>query len=267
MKPLKYANKITHLFGLHVSSTRPLSAFPNHVDDEAVRVIRMVEGLTFLPWSGRFDIYRADIYAAKSVAGDLVECGVWRGGAAIVMAEAVVRAGADNRRLFLYDTFSGMTKPTEKHSRVVGNIGTGSIKKTFDRFADLDRGSHTDWAYAPIEEVQENLKMSRLPQEQFILVKGAVEQTIPETAPEEISVLRLDTDWYGSTKHEMEQLFPRLNTGGVLIIDDYGWWAGSRHAVDEYLALYDKPMFFIENPENGAAIGVKPSNMKLVAKR
>ena len=142
MKPLKYANKITHLFGLHVSSTRPLSAFPNHVDDEAVRVIRMVEGLTFLPWSGRFDIYRADIYAAKSVAGDLVECGVWRGGAAIVMAEAVVRAGADNRRLFLYDTFSGMTKPTEKHSRVVGNIGTGSIKKTFDRFADLDRGSH-----------------------------------------------------------------------------------------------------------------------------
>ena len=68
------------------------------------------------------------------------------------------------------------------------------------------------------------------------MVKGKVEDTLPGHAPDHIAVLRLDTDWYASTKHEMEHLYPRLARGGVLIIDDYGHWAGSRQAVDEYLA-------------------------------
>jgi hypothetical protein len=63
-----------------------------------------------------------------------------------------------------------------------------------------------------------------------------VEETIPQHAPEQISVLRLDTDWYSSTKHELMHLFPRLSKNGVLIIDDYGHWAGARKAVDEYFA-------------------------------
>ena len=67
-------------------------------------------------------------------------------------------------------------------------------------------------------------------------VAGDVEQTIPGVVPEQISLLRLDTDWYESTRHELKHLYPRLIRGGVLIIDDYGHWKGARQAVDEYLA-------------------------------
>lgn len=85
-------------------------------------------------------------------------------------------------------------------------------------------------------EVSSNLARTDYPSERTHLVKGRVEDTVPSEAPERIAVLRLDTDWYESTRHEMEQLFPRLPPGGVLILDDYGHWQGSRRAVDEYLA-------------------------------
>jgi hypothetical protein len=68
------------------------------------------------------------------------------------------------------------------------------------------------------------------------LIAGKVEETLPEHAPESIALLRLDTDWYESTRHELEHLFPRVVAGGVLLLDDYGHWKGSRKAVDEYFA-------------------------------
>ena len=70
--------------------------------------------------------------------------------------------------------------------------------------------------------------------ERIHFVEGKVEDTIPAHAPERIALLRLDTDWYESTRHELEHLYPRLSRGGVLIIDDYGHWQGARQAVDEY---------------------------------
>ena len=71
-----------------------------------------------------------------------------------------------------------------------------------------------------------------LPRVEF--VQGRVENTLPAAAPPEIALLRLDTDWYESTRHELEHLYPRLVDGGVLIVDDYGYWQGARQAVDEY---------------------------------
>jgi hypothetical protein len=75
------------------------------------------------------------------------------------------------------------------------------------------------------------------------LVKGPVESTIPATIPDQLAILRLDTDWYESTKHELDHLYPRLVSGGILIIDDYGHWQGARQAVDEYFARQNlKPL-------------------------
>jgi hypothetical protein len=71
--------------------------------------------------------------------------------------------------------------------------------------------------------------------EKISFVKGKVEETIPDNAPQSISLLRLDTDWYESTRHELIHLYPRLSHGGVIIIDDYGHWLGARKAVDEYI--------------------------------
>jgi hypothetical protein len=92
------------------------------------------------------------------------------------------------------------------------------------------------WHYVPVEEVRAAVLSTGYPAERVHMVEGKVEDTLPGAAPERIAVLRLDTDWYASTKHEMEQLYPRLSPGGVLILDDYGHYEGARQAVDEYFA-------------------------------
>jgi O-methyltransferase len=103
-----------------------------------------------------------------------------------------------------------------------------------DQFRALsDRGEK--WCYASLDEVRRNLAATGYDPRNLHFVKGPVENTIPEGAPNEIALLRLDTDWYESTKHELLHLYPRLAPRGVLIIDDYGHWKGSRKATDEYL--------------------------------
>ena len=84
--------------------------------------------------------------------------------------------------------------------------------------------------------MKESVGSINYPAHKIHFIKGKVEDTIPEQSPEKIALLRLDTDWYESTKHELIHLFPRLAIGGVIIIDDYGHWQGARKAVDEYLA-------------------------------
>jgi O-methyltransferase len=95
------------------------------------------------------------------------------------------------------------------------------------------------------------------PGERLHFVAGDVAKTIPEHAPEAIALLRLDTDFYASTRHELEQLYPRLSPGGVLIIDDYGDWAGARKATDEYFATH-KPQPLLIRVDVGARMGIKP---------
>ena len=89
-------------------------------------------------------------------------------------------------------------------------------------------------AKAPLHEVKQAMMLTRYPWEKLIFVPGRVEVTLPDQAPEQIALLRLDTDWYESTYHELEHLYPRLADGGILIVDDYGHWQGARQAVDDY---------------------------------
>ena len=108
-----------------------------------------------------------------------------------------------------------------------------------------------------LEEVQNNLKVLGIDETDLHFIKGKVEETIPDEAPvEPISLLRLDTDWYKSTKHELKHLFPKLVSGGVLIIDDYGDWSGVRQAVDEYVDFH-KVSILLTRVGNGSVIGVK----------
>jgi len=92
------------------------------------------------------------------------------------------------------------------------------------------------WCEASIEDVQANMSFTGYPSDRIHYVQGMVENTIPANMPDKIALLRLDTDWYASTKHELEHLYPLLEKGGVLLIDDYGHWQGARQAVDEYFA-------------------------------
>lgn len=161
----------------------------------------------------------------NKIEGGIVECGVWRGGSMMVVAQVLKMMGACDRDLYLFDTYQGMTSP-------------GEIDRHWSGRSMLEEApSHgSTWSYAPIDDVRRNLQSTEYPEELIHYVVGAVEDTLPQQVPEKLAIVRLDTDWYQSTKHELIHLFPRLSSGGILIIDDYGHYSGARKAVDEYFS-------------------------------
>jgi hypothetical protein len=185
-----------------------------------------------------FSTYQAACYVAqRGIPGDIVECGVWRGGSAL-LASLAVRAhdkptprrgwfarAAPKRRTWLYDTFEGMTAPTDEDVDLTG-VAASEYMGTY---ADDGR-----WCYADEADVRGVFASEGFADDDIRVVKGDVCETLRQTRPERIALLRLDTDWYESTLAELELLYPRLSPGGVLIIDDYGHWAGARKAVDEF---------------------------------
>jgi O-methyltransferase len=203
--------------------------FPDDFDEELRQVIRDVRPYTKTSKDKLHALITATRYLARNqIAGDIVECGVWRGGSMHAVARVLDAAGDHSRDLYLFDTFDGMTEPTEKDLRT----GDGTAAKTLMDQSTKEAGI---WAYASLEDVQQGFATVPYPAEKVHYIQGKVEDTVPEQAPESISLLRLDTDWYESTKHELEHLYPRLVSGGVLIIDDYGSWQGSTQATDEFL--------------------------------
>lgn len=163
--------------------------------------------------------------SARKIPGDFVECGVWRGGSSM-LAALTFQEARDIRKFWLYDTFEGMPAPTSDDVRAVG----GSAAEKFEQTAD---GEFSDWCRASLDDVKANMASTGYSGE-VEYIKGKVEDTLPKVTPKQISILRLDTDWYESTKAELEILYPLLAPGGILIIDDYGWWEGARKAVDEF---------------------------------
>ena len=169
------------------------------------------------------------------VRGSFLECGVWRGGSVLAMILALQELEVSDRDLYLYDTFEGMTAPTE---RDVSPRDGAAI----DDWIEAKRQGDRPWGEVfgadvfDEDSVRETLLSTGYPAERIHLVRGPVEETIPARAPDRLALLRLDTDWYESTLHELVHLYPRLTDTGVLIIDDYGHWEGCARAVDEYFA-------------------------------
>jgi O-methyltransferase len=182
-------------------------------------------------WAAVRHIHKSGIHGA------IVECGVWRGGSMMLAARALLELGDASRELWLYDTYQGMTEPTVADvqamtGQMAGSVLAGQPKDDENPF----------WALAQREVVERNMRATRYPEQLTHYVEGPVEQTLPRDMPDAIALLRLDTDWYESTRHELLHLWPRLAAGGILIIDDYGYWEGARKAVDEYFAaLPDAP--------------------------
>jgi hypothetical protein len=169
--------------------------------------------------------------AANGIKGSIVECGVWRGGSMMAVARTLLEVDDTSRELYLYDTYAGMTEPTAHDEDAKGRTAAQGMK----RFGRDDAGN-SKWCNASLEDVTANIARTGYPLDRCHFLVGPVEETIPATMPESIALLRLDTDWYESTRHELEHLFPLLAPGGVLVLDDYGHWQGARQAVDEYFA-------------------------------
>lgn len=208
-----------------------------------------------------FSTYQAARYVAqRGIVGDLVECGVWRGGSALLALLAARNAEAARpkargwfvkepgpRKMWLYDTFEGMTAPTEKDVDLTGTTAASYMGEF---------GDESGWCYADEADVRGVFSSEGFGANDIELVPGDVCKTLLQRKPKSISLLRLDTDWYESTKMELETLYPLLSPGGVLIIDDYGHWEGAREAVDEYFAK--EPTVLLNRIGYAVRVAVKP---------
>ncbi len=204
------------------------SSFPVDFPDEYIDTIFKVYKYTLTSQERLFALINAVEYLEKhNIEGDIVECGVWKGGSMMAVMDTLNRLNK-TRLLWLFDTFSGMTRPDDEDV-VFNGASARDLMAISNRFDE-----RSVWCVSPLEEVKKNLSNISYPQDKIKFIKGKVEDTIPQNMPDKIALLRLDTDFYSSTKHELVHLFPKLATNGVLIIDDYGHWQGARKAVDEY---------------------------------
>lgn len=232
----KQMNNIAYkITGLRMTSNSPIGYELKKSDLDAFIVVNEVKDRTMTDENRLHNLILATRYVIENkIDGDIVECGVWRGGSMMAVALTLNQLKVKDRNLALYDTFTGMTTPR-------------SLDKTFDgEFAsDLMSGIPQDdsefaggvIAFATLEDVMIGMKSTEYPTQKIIYVQGDVTETLRQkNLPEKISLLRLDTDWHESTKIELEVLWPRLQSGGVLILDDYDHWEGARIAVDDFFS-------------------------------
>ena len=199
-----------------------------------------------MPWLMLFAMSAKRTYQDPLLSAESGEVG--RPWAAVL---TMMNLGETYRSIYLYDTFTGMTEPKEEDSDPRGKINIHEM------YSQLKTGiDESDWCRAGLDDVKHNMTKTGYPFDKFIFVEGKVENTLPHTLPDAISILRLDTDWYESTKQEMTHLFPRLVSKGVLIVDDYYSWTGSKKAVDEYLHSIDCTISFERVADT--VIGIKP---------
>jgi len=214
-------------FGFEIRRTDSSNEVASDFEPEDIEIVLRVRKYTMTSAERIYALTRAIRYiSTASIPGDIVECGVWRGGSMAAVARTLLQMQTVDRELYLFDTFEGMTHPTPKDVDYEG--------RTAEELLSTEPSFRCDGA--PLELVRTVIAETGYPLNKTHFVQGRVEDTIPEFAPNSIALLRLDTDWYASTKHELVHLFPRLSRGGVLIIDDYGHWRGSREACDEYFA-------------------------------
>lgn len=238
----------------NVTVVDPLVALAQVVPDATriqLETIRQVQPYTMTSPERILALCNAVEYVVRSgIEGSFVECGVWRGGSMAAAARTLIRLGDAKRDLWLYDTFEGMSEPT---SQDVDCWGEDADKL----LSEQDReDAKSVWCVSGLQEVKNVMADTGYSGNRISYVEGKVEDTLPKNKPDKIALLRLDTDWYESTRCELEHLFPRLQPGGVLIIDDYGHWQGCRKAVDEYLSK-NSISIFLNRIDYTGRLGIK----------
>jgi hypothetical protein len=193
-------------------------------EEDFWRLYDIAKPYSLLQAIGFYNLFCSVRYvAARNIPGDIVECGVFLGGAAILAAQARDLFGIPDRKVYMYDTYEGFPEGATDYVEAKGGLVKGPQLENF------------------FDDVIDNIAVAGVRPGSYEMIAGPVEKTlVDQPLPERISILRLDTDFYDSTKAEFEALYPRLSTGGVLIVDDYGAWDGARKATDE--ALVNEPI-------------------------
>jgi hypothetical protein len=239
--------------GFNISLGTAKSKYPELSESELSFLSKVQsQSLTMTSFESLATLAIACKYISKlNSNASFVEAGVWRGGSSIVAKKFL----GENRDYYLYDTYKGMTKPSDYDYRVGENDGLSTLKK----WENENSETHNHWVYASLDDVKKNFYDFGLYDSKIYFVEGPVEETLRmNELPPEIILLRLDTDFYESTLIELEVLWPRLLSGGILILDDYGHWDGARRAVDEYFNSIGLDSFFlIPIAGGGGRIGIK----------
>ena len=214
------------------------ASYPDITLEEMVK-LRAIDRFSMTEIERRYALLKAVAHITKHrIEGAILECGVWRGGSMMLAASELIALGDTQREIYLCDTFEGMTPPSNHDCDWRGDSA--------DQLLTADAQSRDTsfmWCIASLEDVQHNLTSTGYPTDRLRFIKGPVETTLPAQAPAKIALLRLDTDWYESTLHELNVLYDRVVPGGIVIIDDYGHWQGARKAVDEFIASRPEPIF------------------------
>jgi hypothetical protein len=223
-------------------STPDSGAELDQLDPDARRIVEQAVPHTMTSVPRLVSVVDAVRYCeARALPGAFAECGVWRGGSVLAMILTLQQLGAEEREIYLYDTFEGMTEPTEHD---VSPVAPPALE-TWQQARENDERPWAQMFGSEVfseDDVRRTVLSTGYPPERVHFVRGPVEETLPTGAPGQLALLRLDTDWYESTRHELVHLYPRLTDGGVLIVDDYGHWQGARRAVDEYFATSAPPL-------------------------
>lgn len=226
---IKVLNKLAGNFGYTLrkkESDTPVDIFN---DKEFMLLYDQCKDYTMTTIERMYSLYQSMNYIFQNnIEGNFVECGVWKGGSSMLIALMLKKQQMNNRKLYLYDTFEGMSEPSEFDKTFSGQSAEILLTK------EKKEIQSSVWCYSSLDEVKQNLFSTGFGKENIIFIKGKVEDTIKDNLPGNLSLLRLDTDWYESTKIELELLYPLLQNKGVLIIDDFGHWDGAKRAVIEY---------------------------------
>lgn len=217
-------------FGYSIKKIDKIVPFSDIRDAEFIDVYNFCKPYTMTTIEPMYALFDAVKYIlSNNIPGSFVECGVWRGGSSMLIAKMLSNRNITDRKIYMYDTYEGMPEPESIDKDFTGIDASVLMKE------NEDNKEESVWCLAQLENVRINMLSTGFPIEKIQFIKGKVEDTLAENLPQEkIALLRLDTDWYESTKHELLHLYPLLTANGVLIIDDYGHWEGCRKAVDEY---------------------------------
>ena len=249
--PRSWIQRAENRLGYRIVKIRYTGDVPFDMEKEFEEIYEQAQHQTQTNVSNMYSLYSATRYVVENnIEGDIVECGVWKGGSMMVAALTLVGLGNTSRSLWLYDTYEGMSEPGPEDIQSFDGLQASR------KWRQEQRVASNAWNNAPLVEVKANLYATNYPPERLFFIKGKVEETIPDRAPSGIAILRLDTDWYSSTYHELYHLFPRLANKGVLIIDDYGWWRGCKEASDKYFEDTSS-VVLLNRIDEGARIAVK----------
>ena len=224
--------------------------YPIDFSKTDIKIIKLVNNYTMTSPERIKCLIDATKYVVRNkIGGTFVECGVWRGGSVMAAMFMLKKLKINDTKFYLFDTFDGMSKPSSLDKDYLKNKGKNLLE------LNIKDKNNKIWCYSPIEEVKKNIFKTKYPIKNVKFIKGKVEETLKLYMPKKIALLRLDTDWYQSTKYELEIMFPRLVKGGVLIIDDYGYWKGCKKAVDEY--FLKKEYYFYHRIDESGIILIK----------